>query len=260
MTTQPAAAARTVAAASPAAAPASSRSTEMATGATSLAAVASVAPKRSVHVIASKVPVPNARELAAVVASAAVTTVAAASGPSAAVTPPQPHSDVAGAKEPATHKAAAKPASVVAVKAPAVKGPPPASAVAKVKAASARRPAAAPAPATAKASAAAKTPPAVAVVETKAPPTVTKSVSAGSDRSVHRGRLVVSSSPAGASVFINNQFEGRTPLVVRSIPAGSRAIRVTLDGYDSWSRGIRIVANRSTNISAQLSLNKSDNN
>jgi len=73
-----------------------------------------------------------------------------------------------------------------------------------------------------------------------------------------RGSLVVNSQPRGASVFINNELAGRTPLVVKSLPAGSRAVRVRLDGYSSWSRAVRVVANQSTTVLAELSRVEAD--
>jgi hypothetical protein len=68
----------------------------------------------------------------------------------------------------------------------------------------------------------------------------------------HVGTLSVQSLPQGASVFINNEYAGQTPLVLRAVPAGSRAVRLRLDGYDAWSRGVRVVANQSTTVRAQL--------
>jgi hypothetical protein len=76
---------------------------------------------------------------------------------------------------------------------------------------------------------------------------------------VHRGRLVVTSRPRGAQVFINNRLAGRTPLDMRALPIGSRAIRLKLEGYDPWSRGVSVVANESTTVVAQLSRNKPHN-
>lgn len=67
-----------------------------------------------------------------------------------------------------------------------------------------------------------------------------------------RGSLVVTSQPAGASVFINNAYAGITPLSIRAMPAGSRAIRLRLDGYAPWSRAVRIVAHQSARVAAQL--------
>lgn len=68
----------------------------------------------------------------------------------------------------------------------------------------------------------------------------------------YRGTLIVTSTPRGASVFLNNRLAGQTPLVMRGVRSGSRAVRVDLDGYSRWSRGISVVANESTTISARL--------
>ena len=70
---------------------------------------------------------------------------------------------------------------------------------------------------------------------------------------MHRGTLIVTSAPRGAAVFINGQYAGQTPLTMRRVAAGSRAVRVALDGYGAWSRGIQVVADQSTTISARLS-------
>jgi len=45
------------------------------------------------------------------------------------------------------------------------------------------------------------------------------------------GRLLVRSSPAGASVRIDGRYWGDTPLVVRDLPFGTRLIEVNLAGY-----------------------------
>jgi hypothetical protein len=68
----------------------------------------------------------------------------------------------------------------------------------------------------------------------------------------YRGTLVVTSRPRGANVFVNGEWEGETPLVLRGQRAGSRALRLDLDGYTSWSRGVQVVADQSTTISATL--------
>ena len=67
-----------------------------------------------------------------------------------------------------------------------------------------------------------------------------------------RGELVVASQPAGAMVFINNEYAGQTPLIVRAMDVGSRAVRLRLEGYEPWSRGVRVVANESTTVTANL--------
>jgi hypothetical protein len=68
----------------------------------------------------------------------------------------------------------------------------------------------------------------------------------------HLGTLRVDSTPSGAEVFLNSSLAGQTPLVIRNLPVGSRAVRISLDGYTVWSRGVRIVADQATAISARL--------
>ena len=67
-----------------------------------------------------------------------------------------------------------------------------------------------------------------------------------------RGELIVASQPEGAMVLINNEYAGQTPLVVRAMDIGSRAVRLRLEGYEPWSRGVRVVANESTRVTADL--------
>jgi len=68
----------------------------------------------------------------------------------------------------------------------------------------------------------------------------------------YRGTLIVTSTPRGASVFINGELKGQTPLELHGQPAGSGALRLDLDGYDRWSRAINVVANDATIVSARL--------
>ncbi len=68
----------------------------------------------------------------------------------------------------------------------------------------------------------------------------------------YRGALEVDSQPAGATVFVNGQPAGRTPLVLSSLPVGSRAIRIELSGYRPWSQSVRVVADRSARVLARL--------
>jgi len=71
-----------------------------------------------------------------------------------------------------------------------------------------------------------------------------------------RGSLVVNSRPSGARVFLNGRSVGRTPLVLRNEPAGSRAIRVDLDGYEPWSSAVQVVADTETRLRAELKMQR----
>jgi hypothetical protein len=71
-------------------------------------------------------------------------------------------------------------------------------------------------------------------------------------RTVFRGALAVNSRPAGARVSINGQSLGVTPLTVRSLPAGSRVVRVTAQGYHPWASAVRVVANQRNSVLVNL--------
>jgi hypothetical protein len=49
-------------------------------------------------------------------------------------------------------------------------------------------------------------------------------------------------------VFLNGRSVGTTPLVLRNQAAGSRAVRVAMDGYESWSSAVRVVADTETRL------------
>lgn len=67
-----------------------------------------------------------------------------------------------------------------------------------------------------------------------------------------RGSVVIESSPVGAHVFVNGRPVGSTPLELQDLPAGSRAIRIEADGYQSWSSAIRVIADQQVRVTATL--------
>jgi hypothetical protein len=70
--------------------------------------------------------------------------------------------------------------------------------------------------------------------------------------STYSGYLAVSSSPAGAQVFVNGAPVGVTPLLLSDLAAGSRVVRLELAGYERWSSAVRIIASEETKVDAQL--------
>lgn len=72
------------------------------------------------------------------------------------------------------------------------------------------------------------------------------------ERVTFRGALQIRSLPGGARVFINGTPAGVTPLLLPNERIGSRAVRLELDGYDTWTGLVRIVANQQTVTSAVL--------
>jgi hypothetical protein len=67
-----------------------------------------------------------------------------------------------------------------------------------------------------------------------------------------KGTLLVESDPEGAEVSINGVVQGRTPLVIRDLGAGSRVVRLELAGYERWSWAVAVVANKRTPVTVKL--------
>lgn len=69
----------------------------------------------------------------------------------------------------------------------------------------------------------------------------------------YRGSLVIYSYPPGARVSLDGRRVGITPLALKNISVGSRVVRVEAGGYEPWSAAARVVANRQTRVTAELS-------
>jgi len=83
-------------------------------------------------------------------------------------------------------------------------------------------------------------------------PVVSRPVAASSPTARFRGTLAIDSVVPGARVFINGQPVGVTPVVLKDVPAGSRAVRVEATGYGTWSASLQVTANRQTRVMAKL--------
>ena len=66
------------------------------------------------------------------------------------------------------------------------------------------------------------------------------------------GSLAVSSSPEGATVFVNGVAVGTTPLVLHDVVVGSRVVRLELPGHERWSSAVRIIASEETQVTVPL--------
>jgi hypothetical protein len=64
--------------------------------------------------------------------------------------------------------------------------------------------------------------------------------------------LTVESRPAGATVFLDGQPVGTTPLVLPDVAVGEHAIHLDRDGYQRWSSTIRIVTTERNRVAASL--------
>jgi len=91
-----------------------------------------------------------------------------------------------------------------------------------------------------------------ATVGQSEPVAFTQQPAARPRRTVFRGALAVNSRPVGARVSINGQSFGVTPLMLNRLPAGSRVVRLTAQGYHPWSSSVRVVANQRNSVTATL--------
>lgn len=67
------------------------------------------------------------------------------------------------------------------------------------------------------------------------------------------GELMVSSTPAGANVFVDNNFMGITPVTLKSIPAGSHVVTVRHAGYQDYEITTPVNAGAASTVVAGLS-------
>ncbi|MDO8874215.1 MAG: PEGA domain-containing protein [Methanoregula sp.] len=60
------------------------------------------------------------------------------------------------------------------------------------------------------------------------------------------GNIVVQSSPAGATIFLDNAIKGITPLTINSVPNGAHVVLLRLDGYQDSSSSINVLGDTQT--------------
>lgn len=66
------------------------------------------------------------------------------------------------------------------------------------------------------------------------------------------GEITVTSSPAGANVFLDNTYRGISPLTLADIPAGSHVVLVKLDGYGDQSQTVTVTGTAVTPVIVAL--------
>jgi len=84
------------------------------------------------------------------------------------------------------------------------------------------------------------------------PAPVVRTVSAPVKSLEFLGTLAIKSDPAGATVFVNGDYMGETPLQVPRLRAGSHVIKVEGQGYRRWTAGVLVPADKITEISVNL--------
>jgi hypothetical protein len=67
------------------------------------------------------------------------------------------------------------------------------------------------------------------------------------------GQIVVTSSPGGANIFLDNVFRGISPLTLTEIPDGSHTVMVRMDGYTDNAQTITVTGAAVTQVAVALS-------
>ena len=62
------------------------------------------------------------------------------------------------------------------------------------------------------------------------------------------GQIVVSSTPTGAEVFLDNAFRGITPVTLSDIPAGSHVVTVKQTGYTDSTQTVTVTGGESAPV------------
>jgi len=66
------------------------------------------------------------------------------------------------------------------------------------------------------------------------------------------GQIMVVSTPAGAELFIDNNFRGITPATIPDIPAGSHVVMVRQAGYTDATQTVTVTGGQSTPVALSL--------
>jgi hypothetical protein len=66
------------------------------------------------------------------------------------------------------------------------------------------------------------------------------------------GSLDITSIPAGAKVYLDDVYQGKTSLLITNLDPGAYMLRLEKEGYNAWYQGITIVAGETIFINAPL--------
>ena len=66
------------------------------------------------------------------------------------------------------------------------------------------------------------------------------------------GSVIITSSPPGAEVYLDNEYHGTTPNTIKAVPAGNHTVEIRERGYTTWSRNITVTSRSSASFSPSL--------
>ena len=66
------------------------------------------------------------------------------------------------------------------------------------------------------------------------------------------GAINLTSTPSGASVFLDDSFKGVSPIIISNVPVGKHIIKVTKSGYQDWQQEINVSSDKTIEIFVYL--------
>jgi len=69
---------------------------------------------------------------------------------------------------------------------------------------------------------------------------------------VNYGRIIVTSQPQGARLYLDNVYKGVTPLNLDRVSSGQHHIKLTMTGYQDWSNYVSVPPSRTITVSTNL--------
>ena len=66
------------------------------------------------------------------------------------------------------------------------------------------------------------------------------------------GEIKLTSTPSGASVFLDDSFKGVAPIIISNVPVGKHIIKVTKSGYQDWQQEITVSSDKTIEIFVYL--------
>jgi len=75
---------------------------------------------------------------------------------------------------------------------------------------------------------------------------------------ITNGSIKVESTPSNAAVFINTEYQGKTPLTLYNITRGTHRVLVQKIGYQDWSERITVTSGSRTDVYATLQAETTD--
>ncbi|MFQ6071481.1 MAG: PEGA domain-containing protein [Methanosarcinales archaeon] len=67
---------------------------------------------------------------------------------------------------------------------------------------------------------------------------------------VSTGSISISSSPSGASIYIDGTYRGKTPATISNIPIGYHTIKLTKSDYKDYTETVRVFAGKTVSVIA----------